>query len=274
VYEHSALDPALVHLRDRRTAEFSPSLTSELPAGATLLLDVNGLAQAAPRILAAGSVAGFAGAVAPLLSRLGRALAAEGVDVHGALSLFSGETAVAVTPGSSASGGSPALVIVTRTRDESRARSPLAALELPLAQLFPAPASGPGVAPEFYDRTVAGITAHQLSLTPGLNLDYAVFDGLVVVSTSLDGIAGVALHEHALPADPAYRLALAGSPAHVSSLLFLDFSQLLSLGEQTGLISGTRYRLLRPDLEKVRAVGLVSTGGESDSTAELTLQIK
>ena len=60
----------------------------------------------------------------------------------------------------------------------------------------------------------------------------------------------------------------------MTSLLFLDFSQLLSLGEQTGLISGTRYRLLRPDLEKVRAVGLVSTGGESDSTAELTLQIK
>ena len=72
----------------------------------------------------------------------------------------------------------PALIIVTRTRNEAQTKTELASAEVPLAQLFPAPLAGPGQAPEFNDRQVAGITAHQLALAPGLEIDYAVFDGL------------------------------------------------------------------------------------------------
>jgi hypothetical protein len=60
----------------------------------------------------------------------------------------------------------------------------------------------------------------------------------------------------------------------VTSLLFLDFSQLLSLGEQTGLTRSGRFRELGPDLAKVRAIGLSSTSGEADTTVELLLQIQ
>ena len=67
--------------------------------------------------------------------------------------------------------------------------------------------------------------------------------------------------------------ALGGRPAEVTSLGFADFSQLLSLGEQTGLTRSAQYRALRGDLEKIRAVGLDSTSGEADSTAELFLEI-
>ena len=63
------------------------------------------------------------------------------------------------------------------------------------------------------------------------------------------------------------------SRAQLSSVLFTDFSQLLSLGEQTGLTSGARMRELLPDLAKVRAIGLSSTSGESDTTTELHLEI-
>ena len=66
---------------------------------------------------------------------------------------------------------------------------------------------------------------------------------------------------------------LATRPPRVSSLLFLDFSQLLSLGEQTGLTRSARFATLTPDLERIRAVGLSSTSGEADTTAELSLQI-
>jgi hypothetical protein len=59
----------------------------------------------------------------------------------------------------------------------------------------------------------------------------------------------------------------------VTSLLFLDFSQLLSLGEQTGLVHGSFLRRLTPDLEQIRAAGASSTSGEADTTAELFLQI-
>ena len=59
----------------------------------------------------------------------------------------------------------------------------------------------------------------------------------------------------------------------MTSLLFLDFSQLLSLGEQIGLMGRGRIRALLPDLQKIRTIGLSSTSGEADSTAELSLRI-
>jgi hypothetical protein len=188
--------------------------------------------------------------------------------------LFSGETAIALAPGHA--GGAPALVIVARTRNRAATASELAQLEVPLAQLLSSVSSSanPGVIPSFTQRQIDGVTAHQLPIAPGLELDYAVFRGLVVVSTSLGGIGAVAATRDTLAASPAYRATLSARPSRVTSLLFLDFSQLLSLGEQTGLTRGAAFRALQADLEKVRAVGLVSTGGENDSTAELTLQIK
>jgi hypothetical protein len=164
-------------------------------------------------------------------------------------------------------------VIIAPVRDQSASSTALAALQVPLEQLFPPPGNGPGQAPVFNDRPVAGVTAHQLVLTSGLELDYAVFDGKVVISSSLQGIAAVRDHARSLLDDPRYRATTAGDPQQVTSLLFLDLSQLLSLGEQTGLTASAGYRALRPDLNKVRAIGLSSTSGEADSTAELSLQI-
>jgi hypothetical protein len=67
---------------------------------------------------------------------------------------------------------------------------------------------------------------------------------------------------------------LPSHPEKVTSLLFLDFTQLLNLVEQAGLTRGTRFTALGPDLQMIRAVGLQSTSGEADSTAELLLQIQ
>jgi uncharacterized protein DUF3352 len=269
---HSALDPSLVHLGGS-AGLFSPSLQSVIPAGSMLMLDVTGLERIAPRVLSAGAAGGVASRIGPLLHRLGAALASEGVNVQNVISLFHGETAVAIVPARKAGVASPALVIVARTHDEAATRAALAALELPLAQLFPPASSGPGQAPLFNDRVVEGITVHQLAVASGLEIDYAVFDGLVVVSTSVNGITEVASHAHRLVDDAAYRATLGAHPQRLTSLLFLDFSQLLSLGEQTGLTQSARYRALAPDLRRIRAVGLDSTSGEADSTAELLLKI-
>jgi hypothetical protein len=70
-----------------------------------------------------------------------------------------------------------------------------------------------------------------------------------------------------------YRATLSSHPERVTSLLFLDFNQLLSLGEQTALARSAQVRALRADFDKIRAIGLDSTSGEADSTAELYLQI-
>jgi hypothetical protein len=267
---HSALDPTLVRVSGSSPHRFTPSLAGVLPSGTTLMLDVGDLGAVAPRILGAGAAAGAGGELAPLLRRLGTALGSEGVDIRAVLAgIFSGESAVAIVPRTT----SPTLVLVARAPDENRVRSQLAGLELPLSQLFPAPSSGPGGTPTFNDVPVGGVTAHELALNPGLQLDYAVFDHLVVISTSLAGIRAIAVHGHPLAGDVAYRSRIAGSPGTVTSLLFLDFSQLLSLGEQTGLTGRGRVHALLPDLRQIRVVGLSSTSGESDSTAELSLTI-
>lgn len=268
---HLALDPALARLSGPSSAPFTPTLAGVMPSGSTLLFDVRGLARAAPRVLGASAVAGFAAGLGPLLRRLGAALGSEGVDVQSVTSIFSGETAVALVP--SGAGRGPALVIVSRTGHEAATRSVLAQLEVPLSQLFPPPSTGPGAAPEISDVGIAGVSAHRLALAPGLQLDYAVFHGLVVVSTSLQALAGVVRHARSLPDDSAYQATLANRPDQVSSLLFADFSQLLRIGEQTGSTRGALVALA-PDLEKIRAMGLVSTSGESDTNARLYLQIR
>ena len=269
---HSVLDPTLARVAASPPAPFVPTLERLIPAGSPFVLDLTGLDRSAPRLLGAAAAAGIAGRIAPLLQRLGGALKAEGVNVSSLESIFHGETAIAVAPAANLS-HPPSLVIVTRTKDQAQTSERLAGLEVPLSELFPPPASGSGQVPLFNDRSVAGITAHQLALTPGLELDYAVTGGLVVISTSLDGIAAVVRHEHAIAQEREFSSAMSGNPQRVTSLLFLDFSQLLSLGEQTGLTRGATITALQPDLKRIRAVGLSSTSGEDDSTAELTLQI-
>jgi hypothetical protein len=266
VQVHSILGASATRVAVR---SFTPTLPSVLPSGSTLMLDVNGLGRAAPGLLSAAATAGIAGNVGPLLRRVGSALTAQGVNVRHVVSLFDGETAVAISPGPS-----PALLIVSRVRDQAAARSELAALEGPVQTLFSPSGSAGGQVPELTDQAVGGATVHEIGLGPGLQLDYAVFNGLVAVSTSVSAIEGVAQRRHALGSDPAYRATLPDQPPRLSSLVFGEVSQLLALGGQTGLTSGAGTRALLPDLSKLRAVGLSSSSGGTDTTTQLSLEVR
>ena len=266
VLVHSVLGGATTRVTAR---SFKPTLQSVLPTGSTLMLDVNGLDRAAPGLLSAAATAGIAGNVGPLLRRVGSSLTTEGVNVRHVMSLFDGETAVAISPGPS-----PALLIVSRVRDQAAARSELAALEGPVTALFAPSGSAGGQVPELADHAVGGVTVHEVGLGPGLQLDYAVFDGMVVLSTSMQAIDGVAQRARSLDADSAYQATLGDRPDQLTSLVFGDVSGLLQLGEQTGLTSGARMRELLADLSKVRAIGLSSTSGERETTTALSLEIR
>jgi hypothetical protein len=102
---------------------------------------------------------------------------------------------------------------------------------------------------------------------------WAVFDGRVAISTSPDGIARVRRARASLADAPRFQAVLGNRPKTLTSIVFLDFSELLRLGEQTGLSESPAYRAVRGDLERVRAIGATSAGGEADTTAELFLQI-
>jgi hypothetical protein len=267
---HTAFDPGISGLNQDAPSQFTPTLQNVIPAGTPLMLDLTGLTHAAPQLLRAGAAAGVGSSIGPLLSRLGAALSAEGVNVPQLLSVFRGETAVAVSPSAS---GTPSLLIVARTQNEEQAREVLATAEGPLANLFATTASQAGQAPLLNDVKVGGATVHQLALAPGLELDYTVANRLVVIGTSLSAVSSVVNRSRALAGSPGYKRVLPTHPAKVTSLLYLDFTQLLSIVEQAGLAPGTRFAALRPDLQMIRAAGLQSTSGEDDSTAELFLLI-
>jgi hypothetical protein len=260
----SVFDPQIARTR---AASFTPSLPSSIPAGADLFLDLTGLNKTLPRVL---KTTGIGGRIPELLKRLGIALEAQGISVKQDIaSLFERESAVVV----STPGGSPVLTVIARTPAPDQTRTVFAQLELPFARLFAPVGNAAGRAPVFNQVTVAGVTAHQLVVAPGLQFDYAVFDNELVLSTSLAGIAGVARHGSSILDEAAYRATLGNHPASITSLLFLDLNQLLRVGEQTGLMTGAQFRALKPDLDRVRAIGFVSTSGEAESTAELSLQI-
>ncbi len=252
----------------KSASAFTPTLQSVLPTGSSLMLDVNGLDRAAPNLLAALATGGIAGNVGPLLHRVGTALSTEGVSLRNVVSLFHGETAVAI-----ARGRTPALLIVARVRNQAAARTELAALEGPVTALFSPAGSAGGQVPELADHDVGGATVHEVGLGPGLQLDYAVTGGLVIVSTSVAAIDEVAQRSRSLAADAAYKATLPDQPQRLTSLVFLDLSRLLQLAEQTGLTSGTRTTELLPDLSKIRAIGLSSTSVKRDTTTELNLEI-
>ena len=270
VWVHGALSAGLEKLTGT-PQQFDPKLPAVLPSGSMLLVDAARLDTAAPRILDALGSLGIANRVQPLLSRLGSALSAQDVHLDNVLALLRGEAAVALIPG--AAGAGPAPAVIARVSNQAQARQTLANLEVPLQQLFPSPGSGPGVQAEWNDVQVAGVTVHQLAAAPGLQLDYAVFDGLAVVSTSADAIGAIARHSRPMSADAGYRAAVGDQAKRVTSLVSIDFSQLLSLAEQSGLTHGANVGAIGPDLARIHAVGLTSAAGENDTTAELFLQI-
>jgi len=249
---------------------FKPSLPDQAAGPATAWLQLSGIGRAGGRLVDAVPTGGGGARVAALLGQLGRALSARGVDVNrDVLPVLQGEFALEISPGAPL----PTLTLIARVRDEKSARGAFAQLQGPLAQIFAPVGSGPGLTPTFTQESVAGVDAFRLRLSAARELDYAVFDGKLVASTSLEGIAAVRAGSHRLSADPGFEAALADRPSRVTSLVFLDFRQLLGLIEQTGLGQNARFRAARAELAGIRSVGLTSSRGESESTVELNLKI-
>lgn len=266
---HSTLRTQGVGTPNPTFAPFEPSLPDRAPAPSLAYVDLASLDRALPRLLAATGSTSLSGRLGLLLAQAGQSLKGAGVDVErDVLPLFRDEAAILITPHNPV----PTLTLISRVRDEQKAREAFAQLQAPLAQVF-APGAGPGQAPTFTDRTVAGVHAFQLHLSPTFELDYAVFDGQLVASTSLDGIAAARSNKGRIASDKAFKTVLAKRPKQVTSLVFLDLSQLLSLGEQIGLSQDARYTKVRGDLKRIHGVGFVSSRGENDTTAELFLQI-
>jgi hypothetical protein len=149
------------------------------------------------------------------------------------LKVFPGEVAVILTSSTPA----PVLTLLAATKDEAATRKALAGLP-------------------------AAVRA---------TLATEVWDGKVAVATDAKGIAAVKGGGKRLVDTANWQKTVGNHPESVSSLLFLDFTRLLKLGEATGLSDSSAYRAAKADLQKVRAIGATTSGNSSESTAEISL---
>jgi hypothetical protein len=244
-------------------AEFDPTLLGSVPADSIAMVDTNAPVTVIPRVLAA------AGGVGDVFRRLLADIEKRsGVDlVKQVVPLLSGETVLSVRRGTPA----PVFTLVARVRDQAAARERLARLQGPLSRL--APRRGGGQVPAFRTRRVAGIEAFELEARPGLRIVYTVDRGRLIASTNLTGILAAVRTPKPITESETFGKVVNGAPSPVSSLLFLDFSQLLGLGEQSGLADDPGYARFRADLRKIRAIGAASSTEGNLTTAELFLEI-
>jgi hypothetical protein len=253
----SELDPKVK--RAQTFKPFEPALQQQVPKGVLGYLGVSGLSTALNRVLAAaGPQTAGLGA---LLSRAGRQLDQQsgGRLTREVLAALQGEVAVTLTPSVPA----PVLTVVAHARNDTGRT--LAQLETPIARLL-------GKSARFQGTSVAGKRVRLLKAGP-ISIAYAVFDGKLVISTAASGIAAIARGGDHLDQQDSFKTVAGDAPGKVSSLLFLDFTELLRLGEQTGLGDSRAYQSVRDDLQKVRAVGAWSSGSGDESNAEINLSI-
>jgi hypothetical protein len=237
----------------RKAEEFEPTLTDAVPEGAMAYLGTKGLDETATRLAA---VAGTA-ALGDLLRNAGRALGAAGAQSvqRDLLDLLRGETALAILPGLPA----PTMLVIAKASDEGRTRAALDRLTASLSKLV----KGAKV------RKDGDVTVVSSGTT---EIRAAVFDGKLVLSTSEAGIAAAREPGEGLGRTDAFEAVVGNPQKPVTSVVFLDFSQLLRLGEQTGLNDSRAYLAVKPDLTKVRAVGASSTGSGEDTNTEILFQ--
>jgi hypothetical protein len=234
--------------------EFVPALAGRAPAGAAAYVALPG-AQALAHLLD-GTGAG------PVLDGLRSALPElTGLDLdRDVLDPLGAEAALTVD----ARGAAPVITLTARTSDAALTREALARLQAPLAGVL---GNGAGV----FEARDGG--AFALPVTPALQPSYAVTGDVVVASTAESGLEQMRVAPRGVAQEPALRSVSDPAGGRVEALAFADLRQLLSLGERTGLTRGPAVPALREDLRVVRAAGAVVRREESDSTAEIFLEI-
>jgi hypothetical protein len=266
IHLDSTLDPKLEQQSPTVFADlprFEPSLADEAGARALGYVGVGELGPAFNRALATAGAGGqgLAGSLRALAQRLQKEA---GVDpLQDLLPALGGQAALLAEPTDSV----PYATLVVEGVDEKKATDALAALQGPLARSVTAGAQGA----RFETKEVDGVDVHSLAVSPQVDLSYAVFDGMLVVSTKPDGIAQVRSNGDDLADNGSYKAATDRLPSSVSALVFLNLEEVFGLAQQAGLATDPLYASLSEDISRIGSLGLAVTGSSSELRSELFL---
>ena len=110
-------------------------------------------------------------------------------------------------------------------------------------------------------------------MSPTVNLSYAVFDGMLVVSTDPAGIEQVRSDGDSLADSEAYGRATSGLPDRVSALVFLNLDELFGQVTRTDLVEDPFFANLSILFDNATSTALAVVGNEDEVTTELFLVI-
>jgi Protein of unknown function (DUF3352) len=247
---------------------FTPSLAGELAPDTLAYLGIADPSATVTRLLQEADAA--VPGVSAAFNRFDAGLRREGkVDLaHDVLPLLRGEAALAIAPGRPV----PYLTLIFNGVDEKKARDAVARLQAPIiSALNPAQT---GQVPIFKTRQVEDITTYNVSLSPSLNLSYAVWDGKLAISTNPAGVREAIGGDTHLAGQQSYQSAASAASGSVSALVFLNLEGLVKLAEPNGLSSIAPYAAFKMDIAKLRSLGLSVTSGEDTLQTEIFLNVE
>lgn len=230
---------------------FEPTLQEQAPADTLTYVASGGLGPALERFLLLAEP-GAGAPPAPAAARLA------------ALGRLGGEAATLVVP----SGSGPVTGLIGRVRDADRARAAMRALEPDLLALAGAPDGASWV-----DASPSGLRARTLADAPGQGLSWAIEGDLLLLSGSLDGLSALAAEGPRLADARGFRAVSPDAGDPLTSLVFLDPSQLLRLGADAPVGPAGALEGSRRDLAKIRAATVTTTGTSRESTVDLSIWI-
>jgi hypothetical protein len=247
--------------------EFEPDLAGEAGERALAYVGVGEVGTTLGEVVAgAGAEAqGLVGSLRALAQTLQKQA---GVDpLKDLLPALGGQAALVAEP----TDAIPFASLIVDEVDEEKARDALARLQGPLIQTI---GTRTGAAARFKETEVEGVKVNSVQVSATVNLSYAVFDGLLVVSTDPAGIAQVRASGDALAGTDAYERVTDSLPDEVSALVFLNLDELLGLAEQAGLAEDPLYASLSDDISNISALGLAVNGTDEQIRSKLFLSLE
>ncbi len=248
--------------------QFRPTLIRQVPAGTIAYLGASGPDGVLDQLQRLG---GGAGSLPPLLERLRRNLGPQGeaAVARAVRPLLDRESALIVTPPVSL----PVVTLLVADTSPKEGGDLLVALQPVIARLLEAPSQLGGQVPTLQQRRIAGVEATSLRLSPGLELTYAAFEGMLVVSTSPAGIRQIRATGYSLEQNAAFATRLRDFLGRASSVVFLDLRRLTSLVERAGLSATPGYRAIKPDIARFGAVSGITASQRSSQTTEIFVEV-
>jgi Protein of unknown function (DUF3352) len=265
----SELDPQLEQQSPTVFAslpQFEPELANEAGPRALGYVGVGELGPPINEALAtAGAGAqGLAGSLRALARNLQQRA---GVDpLEDLLPALGGQAALVAEP----TDATPYASLIVDDVDEQKAGDALASLQGPLLQSL---GTAGAQVPSFQTREIDGVAVHSVQISPTVELSYAIFDGMLVISTQPEGISQVRSSSDNLAGTSAFEDVTDHLPDRVSALVFLNLDEVLGLAAQVGLAENPLYASLSDDISRISSLGLAVRGSEDELRSELFLAI-